>query len=256
MGHECHGFRSEADDKIHDPDQKISLIEKRIQAMSADPSAGKIDSTKGQNDGKHGEEGFFRGIKATHVIELALAFVLVVVTIYQAFLIASANRIAGDAATAAKNSVELAEDTAKKQLRAYVLPTKGEVKGLNVNGPLQVRIAVRNSGQTPAYNATIGVDTWWEEIPRQPPVAGALPTKEGMQVTLAAGEETYVDHVVKEQRRQELKSRKAILHAAGSVRYKDIYGVKHESSFHFVQGGEFDPTAPLMSLSEGKNESD
>ncbi|MEX2315872.1 MAG: hypothetical protein WD669_01880 [Pirellulales bacterium] len=224
--------------------------------MSADPTTGKIDSGKRHDDGKHGEDGFFCGLKITHVIELILATVLVGVTIYQALLIASANQIAGDAATAAKDSVDLASDTAKKQLRAYVLPTKGEVKGLNGNGPLQVRVAVRNSGQTPAHQTSIKVDTWWEQIPRQPPIAGDLPTKEGMQVTLAAGEETYVDHLVKEPRRQELKSRKAILHAEGSVRYKDIYGVKHESSFHFVQGGEFDPSAQLMSLSEGGNDSD
>jgi hypothetical protein len=53
-----------------------------------------------------------------------------------------------------QRQLKLAEDTAERQLRAYVSPIDGMVLDLDFDAPLQpfsIRIIFKNSGQTPAY---------------------------------------------------------------------------------------------------------
>ena len=148
----------------------------------------------------------------------------------------------------------LMQDTARKQLRAYTTAIKSEVIGINTSGPMRVRISIRNSGQTPAYQASIEeLYVWWQE---RKPLAGAMPIKKGIHATLASGEEIWLEHEINQPRRKELRDKTVELHASGELHYKDIYGTQHRSSFHFVQGGEYDPQSPYMGLAGIGNESD
>jgi hypothetical protein len=52
---------------------------------------------------------------------------------------------------ATRNLVRGAEETAERQLRAYVSVSSAEVRKFGTAQPLEARVVVRNSGQTPAY---------------------------------------------------------------------------------------------------------
>jgi len=52
---------------------------------------------------------------------------------------------------ATRDLVNGAEDTAKRQLRAYVIPIMGDVRNFGTSALLEASIRIRNAGQTPAY---------------------------------------------------------------------------------------------------------
>jgi hypothetical protein len=163
---------------------------------------------------------------------------------------------AKQSADVAKQSVELASNTAKKQLQAYIFAIEGQVIGLEGKGPMKIRITINNSGQTPAYETTVEMDTQWEKYPPPPPQAGAMMIKEGARAVLAPGKEFYIEHNVDKPLRQELFRKTVTLQVFGNIHYKDVFGIEHNSSFNFVQGGEYDPRSPLMGIAKSGNSSD
>lgn len=55
---------------------------------------------------------------------------------------------------ATRELVQGADDTAKRQLRAYVTMSAEEVRNFNTTSPLTAIIRIKNSGRTPAYNVS------------------------------------------------------------------------------------------------------
>lgn len=183
------------------------------------------------------------------VTRLVAVFGLVAAGIQTWFLHCS-NGIAARSANAAKQSVDLARDTAQKQLRAYVLASEGRVSGLEGNGPMKVKVTLGNFGQTPAESVTVSMrEEWRDGRPPVPAEPGAMLIQDGEQAALAPGEKLYIEHEITPFR-QELRQGKATLHATGIVRYVDVFGASHEAAFHFVQGGKYDPRSPLMGVAE------
>lgn len=192
--------------------------------------------------------------------------VLGLVAISQMSSLEEANKIAAEAANAANESaklasqsVKLAGDTAEKQLRAYVFAIRGQVLGIDGDGPMKIRVTIKNSGQTPASEVAVEMDTGWERfpppLPPPPPKPGAMeatamptPIEEGVQTALASGEQLSIEHTFDTHLRQRLKDKTITLHAAGTIYYKDVYGRKQKSSFHFIQGGRYDPAASTMGI--------
>src|ERR1700730_2588133 len=69
-----------------------------------------------------------------------------------------------------RESNDISRETAKKQLRAYVSVFSAQIAGIREAGPVKVRVTVKNSGQTPAYETKIHVDAWWEQpLPKPKP---------------------------------------------------------------------------------------
>ena len=64
---------------------------------------------------------------------------------------AEAANAAKDAAKATRDSVKLAEDTAQRQLRAYVNVGKSQLDNFGFNQPPTITVELVNHGQTPAY---------------------------------------------------------------------------------------------------------
>jgi hypothetical protein len=50
--------------------------------------------------------------------------------------------------------VDIAKDTAKRQLRAYVVPGNMVFKNVQVGSPISIKLNVYNMGQSPAYNVS------------------------------------------------------------------------------------------------------
>jgi hypothetical protein len=55
------------------------------------------------------------------------------------------------AVKAAQASVDVAQDTAKRQLRAYVIPSAFKIRKVRVGAVAEITLELKNTGQTPAY---------------------------------------------------------------------------------------------------------
>jgi hypothetical protein len=114
-------------------------------ALAVDALRKDYDSAQGDR-AKHDKKTLFwsriTGVGVATYTVLTVA--IVVASIYSAYQ-------AKISAVAAQNSVKSANDTETRQLRAYVLFDNGEVIL-----PDQIKVRIKNSGQTPAYNIT-----WW-----------------------------------------------------------------------------------------------
>jgi len=70
----------------------------------------------------------------------------------------TAAQAADAAADASKRAVEIATDTAQRQLRAYVVVGIGVLEGATENGQPTGRVVVQNVGQTPAYQVSTDME--------------------------------------------------------------------------------------------------
>jgi hypothetical protein len=128
----------------------------------------------------------------------------------------------------------LMQDTATRQLRAYVTGVRVEVHG---RGPICVHVIIKNSGQTPAKNVRVKkVYVSWRPI-EAGAASEANPTKilPECQAVLASGQEFCLIPNCDDVNREKQKHKTQYLDVSGEIHYEDIYDVKHESTFHFTQ---------------------
>jgi hypothetical protein len=202
-------------------------------------------------------------VTITDALVAACTLLLTYTAVDQMGRIREANKIAAAAAEsskeatqATKQSVDLAADTAKKQLRAYLSVVKGEVSGLENNEPLRVKLTFKNSGQTPAYavkgDAKIGI----ADFPLSPPAKPEI-VPDGPPMTLGPGLESYVFWDGNAEDKSQIKSGKRIIHAFGKFQYRDVFGSEHALNFSLIYHG--DPGfkfSPLMGPTPIGNDAD
>jgi hypothetical protein len=71
----------------------------------------------------------------------------------------------------AKRSIAVAEKQARISLRAWVVPTTVEFTQFEVGKVITIKVESKNTGRTPAINATInGQAEWFMEGPSRPPI--------------------------------------------------------------------------------------
>jgi hypothetical protein len=85
------------------------------------------------------------------LILAAIGFVGIVVAICTAVIIRRQTKATEDAVEAANKSYTLAEDTTKRQLRAYMNYRQGKIFVVDGKVP-RIAIELENTGQTPAYS--------------------------------------------------------------------------------------------------------
>jgi hypothetical protein len=143
---------------------------------------------------------------------------------------------------ATKKLVQGAEDTSKRQLRAYVIAGAGDIQEID-NGFL-LTATLKNTGQTPASNVRIG----GESFPAEYPLAADRPhphpkpsTDYGL--TLGAGEEFHCAYRITgnpveiADALKQVQAGKFGFWIQGHVIYDDCFGKSHETKFRFVYGG-------------------
>ena len=134
------------------------------------------------------------------------------------------------AARAADRSVKLAEDTAKRQLRAYVLPSKFKIAGLLAGQRPRITYLLRNVGQTPAHEVRLGAIVVWGASDASPhfmkirfPKAAESPSK----TVLGAGEEADARMVfastITGELADALRSGASTMVMGGAISYRDIF---------------------------------
>jgi hypothetical protein len=155
-----------------------------------------------------------------------------------------------------RDLVKGAEDTAERQLRAYVLPEKALL--LNINDPTPRYIFhVKNYGQTPARELTVWVGWRYFDIQKIdiPKTRPALPNLSkyllGPQGFTTHSDIVYLDDT----RKQQIRNGAAIFLLFGDVRYKDVFERDRVTTFRFAWGGGYsmDTTGPLDVCAEGND---
>jgi hypothetical protein len=134
---------------------------------------------------------------------------------------------AGLAARAANRSVELTEQTAKRQLRAYLLVDKAVAELDMVNHRVIACVTLKNSGQTPAYEMKAGLETWFcapgtENAPLQ--VREEVIVK---RADIGAGCSFLIRQWMEASEHQiaQMHAGSAIFMATGEVTYLDVFKV-------------------------------
>ena len=136
--------------------------------------------------------------------------------------------------------VKGAEDTAQRQLRAYVSIEHAQITGINNGETPTAQLTVKNSGQTPAYDLIgiggIAMGVSWETL--APPDPQPF---EVTQASLAPG--AIVNQFNSAPRRLEPGEREALVNGSrtlwvyGEIRYRDTFNIERFIEYRFQIGG-------------------
>jgi hypothetical protein len=144
-------------------------------------------------------------------------------------------------------------ESTEKELRAYVSLTRGEILGLDDEGPLKVKLTLKNSGQTPAMDAEGGAAIMVNDFTSTPSDEELLQLK----FTIGSGVESYMFQDLDPSWRSDIKSGKSVVRAVGLVRYKDVFGATHFSRFSLTHNGNpHTQSSPYMAATPTGNSSD
>ena len=143
---------------------------------------------------------------------------------------------------------ELSRRSSQRQLRAYVVPDRGEIFA-GEEGEPRARIALRNCGQTPAR----GVLSWAKihlVKPEQDESLGLLPSGVRSGTTLAAN--GYLNkalwfRTLSAEEADHVRSGSMAICVSGIVEYRDVFQHRHVTQFRFAYSGPF-PPPPNASL--------
>jgi hypothetical protein len=151
------------------------------------------------------------------------------------------------AATVATNTLnamgrqaDLMEDTAKRQLRAYLCVSKGRLN-FTKEGELEPQLHLVNGGQTPAYEVRSWIDTAVREHPSFGPLqlAGPKNIMQAVGIIPPQGEEIMVSRKVPKEVAEGtfLQTRFKVLYVYGEITYKDAFGQDRYTKFRLIFGG-------------------
>jgi hypothetical protein len=141
---------------------------------------------------------------------------------------------------ATRDAVELAETTAKRQLRAYVAVESADARFVNLiegGQGIVVHIVIRNSGQTPGY----GLTTWIQPpkillpdvIPFGKPLP--IPQRNGSSIIAANGTANLWQTIaVSDEQWGSLKSGTKLLFIWGGLDFKDAFDADRHFKFRMV----------------------
>jgi hypothetical protein len=167
-------------------------------------------------------------------------------------------KAANRAAEVAEQTVKTMEDTAVRQLRAYVGLSTSEMSALSPGQPLAVELRIRNTGQTPAYNVSCYFRMqfapypfpreWMEELPIGPRVAS----------TLAANAEFMTEQrfhrALAEAEIAAIHGGEAAVYVFGDVRYIDVFDKPRRTKFAVMYGGAAKSVSSRLAFYKDGNE--
>lgn len=153
---------------------------------------------------------------------------------------ARAAKAAEDAVKSSNDARALAEDTARRQLRAYICVNTAALELFSSNMPSAI-VNFKNCGQTPAYDVRVWIHTWIAHYP----LTEILPTPpEDFQMssnTIGPGGTTQMVPPKKPPLNQFLTSMlgsaTATYFVYGQVTYKDVFGQEWYTNYRLMYGG-------------------
>lgn len=142
----------------------------------------------------------------------------------------------------AERQANIAEDTAERQLRAYVSPS---VAWLDVSddGHVVGHVHTKNYGSTPAINERHWISLWVEKFPLRVELTDAPDDFQMGSAVLGPGGHHEMAHSLPnpicENIKAEIREGRVAIYVYGKITYDDIYGEPHESRYiYFCTGKE------------------
>ncbi|RWP19276.1 MAG: hypothetical protein EOR00_09215 [Mesorhizobium sp.] len=148
-----------------------------------------------------------------------------------------------EAVSQARAANQIAQETAERQLRAYVLPANCNMEFAD-NGEPIAHVRIQNFGQTPAFDVKTWIHIWVEAFPKAvefPTPPDDFQTAQGI---LGPGFHGTFRH-----RRElpiglwelkQIQQKKAAIYVYGLIEYRDCFGQKRQSKFMRFFYGKYD----------------
>jgi hypothetical protein len=163
---------------------------------------------------------------------------------------------------ATRSLVRGAEDTAERQLRAYVSVDKARVIGVNGSQQPKAHVVIKNYGQTPAYELLhwtgMEVETW----PHPDNFDFVLGTLAKHTLGPGAFIHGYQDRFLKgppraltTEQHAGLRDKSMALYVFGEIRYKDAFRKTRFTKYKMMIGGPvgMDESGALVTCEEGND---
>ena len=167
---------------------------------------------------------------------------------------------AGISAGAAKSAVTKsdailahAEDTAKRQLRAYLTLDEGRLLNVGTGDKWYAEIKIKNAGQTPAHDIETSCSIRGDNYPNgRQPLEIPNYTEGGKHIIGAAGGYIMTPNLLDKptpEMTQRMMGGAAIVWVTGLITYRDIFGDEQWMTFRLFAGGPvpFDPRVAGLS---------
>lgn len=148
----------------------------------------------------------------------------------------NAARAANKSAEAAEQTVKIMQDTAQRQMRAYI-SVNGITDWTVDEGYIGFRLTIRNTGQTPAYNLRSGSKVSIAPFPRMDPLPH-VPLTEKSLATLGPATEQYLipyGHALSTSELAGFEKTEVAIYIHGRIEYHDAFGQLRVTSFTKVK---------------------
>jgi hypothetical protein len=133
-----------------------------------------------------------------------------------------------------------AEETAKRQLRAYVSVVTAEILDVTTGFTPRAHLIFKNSGQTPAYDLTaiigIAIGDSWDTLtpPASQPIAITITS---LAADAKASQYVSAPRPLVLGEREALIDGSATLWVYGKMRYRDTFNIERATEYRFQIGG-------------------
>lgn len=223
------------------------------QSQARDPDYYAVEDLDAQRRMAVGAERLVEFTWWQTVIIAVEAALLVCVLFFTAWAALAATR----AARAADKAVELTAETAERQLRAYVHPSKSVVE-LGEDGTVAFSVHIENSGQTPAYQMSpwTQITVWAHPLEGDLPSLPVDPVRSASAVLHAGGRlrtEGKFSRPVSAEKRAAIASAELAIYVYGHVKYRDVFDKERFTIFRFMYHGPWGGTQDLAVCPEGND---
>jgi hypothetical protein len=158
---------------------------------------------------------------------------------------------------ATRDLVRGAEDTAARQLRAYVFVTASEITNFKASEAIQCVVVIKNTGLTPAYKMTAWVSIVASTFPRTEfPPTDLIPAKTFLG---PGGDYRYIVQTgtaMSPEARTMIANGSAAIYVYGEIHYTDAFKIDRFTKFRGIfRGSGLSPVAgatlPVTQTQEG-----
>ena len=149
------------------------------------------------------------------------------------------------------------ENTAKRQLRAYVGLRKYEIEGTGIGEHPKVTLTFQNAGQTPAHSVTVQYGIGVDNFP-QPELArtAALPDAKSVAVLLPGAfmkPALACPRGMSQAEINAINAGTAAIYCFGVVKYRDIFDEPRQTEFRLMMGGDLGGYPDKLGVTETGN---
>jgi hypothetical protein len=160
----------------------------------------------------------------------------------------------------ALRQLSVADDTAARTLRAYVLLDTGKIEDVRANSKPKVVVGARNFGKTPAFKVTHAVRVTIAPYPGPVPTFDVPNDLVLGQSTMAPDQTTnsFVElpSALKQEDFDALRNGKLALYVLGHIFYEDAYGKARRVSYRRMIGGNVGMGSGTLAFTPVTDETD